>query len=915
MISLIQVSGRMLLTFETNSNRSLGRIDPTLNDALGLPDDGYFKLPPDLNTTSSLEQTTGEEAGDIDDEPLKSPRPDSDVDPWIFPQDTTPTAADLKTWNSFDVPEAHLKTTSFITEAGTDAYDSFLSSESNPCGVPSHGSYETLDPNAYSACLLAMSLGRDSVLFSWNSEKKTFQPSLPLTKIPGYSGESLVAILPLCTSCGQACRRLRSFIDKTYSSSASPPRIALANALDSVLLIIQDELGRRGLRTLSILQLQSLVRPVFRLLSYFYRLITKIRRSTNDTDLLSLIYNEAQSAEISEPVLRDTMGQILRIVSRPWTEFVEEWIGLKTEEGMRINKSGPGKGFVKVENNMWIDDQGFELEEPDYFLDSDNMPDFVPDDVAQVIFETGRNLRFLQESHPQHPMSSVGVASLATVPRLEWQYDWESITRVEEKALEYQRAVLELLQQTRDGSGNTVQHPHNSGLVQDEKLLQVFGKDEQDLQQTVLASIASLDRPIETKETWNQLSEILRGNLFNGHGKQASHTVAEFSPHWSLLPLLSFGPMVYAQARLINRECLRLLFSEHGLREHLAVQRAFQLLGNGMFSSRLTNALFNPDMETTERRSGVSRSGVTMGLRLSSRENWPPASSELRLALMGVLTESYQQEAGADNNGLPGDLSFAIRDLSTEEMEKCMDQGSLEALDFLRMSYKAPQALAPVITPASLLKYDRIFKLMLRVLRMLFVMDQLFRDIVLKTAHWANLDDVCVRFRVEANHFVTNIARYFFDTGIEQPWRRFQTWLDKIEKGLRDDSSLEKNPAIVSPKRLGEEHERTLDDIAQALLLRKRQQPVLELLEEIFTQILRFAKQSRLRAPNDDDSLEIWKLYKAFREKVEVFITVCRGMGEKAGSRSDRDAGGRSQESALAMLVLMLDMSNYYTKR
>lgn len=903
----------MVLTFDKNSKRTSDRIGPVVSDALGPPDDGYFKLPPDLDTVHRPENASVESQGTIDEESLNISLPDSDVDPWLFDQDAGPKNANLMTWDSFDVPVERLKLSGFITEAGTGAYDSFLASKSNPCGVPSHDSYETVESNSFSACLLAMSLGRDSVLFSWSSAKKTFQPSLPLTKVPGYSGESLSAILPLCTSCGQATRRLRSYIDKTYSSSASPSRVALAHALESLLLVTQDELGRRGLRTVSIIQLQSLVRPVYRLLSYFYRLITKIKRSTNDADLLSLIYNEAQSAEISEPVLRDTMGQILRIVSTPWTECVEEWIGLKPEEGMRISKSGPGRGFVKVENSTWIDDQGFELEESDYFLDSDSMPSFVPDDVAQVIFETGRNLRFLQENHHQHPMASVGAVSSVTAPRLEWHYNWDSIMRVEEKALEYQHAVLELLQQTRDDSGSMVHDPHNGVMVQNDQLLQIFGKDEQDLQQTVLASIASLDRPIETRETWDQLSEILRENLFHSQEKQGS-TVAEFSPHWSLLPLLSFGPMVYTQARLINRECLWLLFSEHGLRKHLALQRAFQLFGNGMFSSRLANALFNPDMDTTERRSGVSRSGVTMGLRLSSRENWPPASSELRLALMGVLTESYQQESGADNNGLPGDLSFAIRDLSTAEMERCMDQGSLEALDFLRMSYKPPQTLAPVITPASLVKYDRIFKLMLRVLRMLFVVDQLFRDIVLKTSHWANLDDVCVRFRVEAHHFVTNIARYFFDMGIDQTWRRFQAWLDEIEKGLQD-SGLDKKSAIVSPKRLGEEHERTLDDIAQALLLRKRQQPVLKLLEEIFTQILRFAKQSRLRAPSDDDSEEIKKLYKAFREKVEIFITVCRGLGEKAGSRNDREAGVRSQESALAMLVLMLDMSNYYTKR
>jgi hypothetical protein len=898
---------------EPNSQRAPDRISLVVGDTLSLPDDGYFKLPPDLKTEAGPEATADDEVEIVDHESLMSLRPESEADPWMFQQDTTQEAANFKTWDSFDVQAADPRPKLFITEAGSDAYDSYLASENSTCGVEPHGSHKTLNPNAYSACLLAMALGRDSVLFSWNSEKKNFQPLIPRSKPPGYSAESLSALLRLCSSCGQANRRLRSFIDKTYSSSASPPRVALANALDSLLLVVQDELGRRGLKTVSILQLQSLVRPTYRLLSYYYKLIVKIKRLVNDADLLSLIYSEAQSAEISEPVLRDTMGQILRIVSTPWTEFVEEWIGLRLEEGTRINKYGPGKGFVKVENKTWINDQGFELEEPDYVLDSENMPDFVPDDVVQAIFETGRNIRFLQESHPQHPMASISIMNSISVPRLEWQYDWESITRLEEKALQYQRAVLDLLQRTQDASGSAEKNPHSSAMVQNDGLLQVFGRDEHDLEQTMLASIANLERPMETKETWNELSTILRQNLFGSQGKRGA-SVADFSPHWSLLPLLSFGPMVHAQARLVNRECLRLLFREHGLRKHLALQRAFQLLGNGMFSSRLTNALFNPDMETTERRSGVSRSGVTMGLRLSSRDNWPPASSELRLALIGVLTESYQQENGVDDIELPGDLSFAIRDLSTEDMERCMDQESLEALDFLRMSYKPPEALNPIITPSSLVKYDRIFKLMLRVLRMLFVVDQVFRDIVLQASHWANLDDVCVRFRVEAHHFVTNIARYFFDIGIDQTWRRFQSWLDKIEKGLKD-SGLDKSAAIVSPKKLGEEHERTLDDIAQALLLRKKQKPVLKLLEEIFTQVLRFAKQSQSTAPSDHDSEEIKKMFKAFRQKVEVFLTVCRGMGEKAGSRNDREAAGRSQESSLAMLVLMLDMSNYYTKR
>ena len=75
---------------------------------------------------------------------------------------------------------------------------------------------------------------------------------------------------------------------------------------------------------------------------------------------------------------------------------------------------------------------------------------------------------------------------------------------------------------------------------------------------------------------------------------------------------------------------------------HLGLQRSFHLLGDGVFVSRLTAALFDPEQASTERERGVMRSGTGMGLRLGSRGTWPPASSELRLALMGILGDCYQ---------------------------------------------------------------------------------------------------------------------------------------------------------------------------------------------------------------------------------------------------------------------------------
>ncbi|KAJ4390028.1 hypothetical protein N0V93_007501 [Gnomoniopsis smithogilvyi] len=896
-----------------------GRVKPS---SPPVRNEGFFKPPSDLNGGSKFEPPSVGLSGNIDDVSMDDVNSEPDEDLWMNHDVAPVDSPQFKTWDGFELSQSNLRLRSFITEAGASAYDAFLASKGDQIGLQPSKSCPILEPRGFVACLLALSLGRESILFAWTPGKKVFVATLELVKIPGYSAGSLLGITRLCSWCGEAYRRLQAFVDKTYTTNATPSRVALANALDRLLLVVQDELGARGIQTRSVLQLQSLVRPVYALLSYLQRLISKIKRSTTDSALLSLVYTEAQSAELSEPFLRNTMGELLRMVSKPWTDLVEEWVGLKKEEGIPITKDGPGKGFVRVDDSMWVDDQGFELAEPDYFLDMDNMPTFVPDELAQAIFETGRNLRFIKSYHPQNPLSSHSAIAAAKAPSLEWEYDWESITRVEQKALDFHRAVSETLRKSRAMAKDAHQHVPDKLTLDNKTVLQFFGKDVASLEESVLASMALLDQPVQKPEPWDKISKIVRNQLFKI--RDGSVTVGtEFSPHWSLIPLVSFGPLIYAQARLVNRECLRLLFLEHNLREHLRLQRAFQLLGNGVFSSHLTNALFNPDMDATERQAGIGRSGGNMGLRLASRDNWPPASSELRLALMGVLQDSYvtgwkkTTSSTTEPTELPGDLSFAIRDLTPEEVEACMDPDSLEALDFLRMSYKPPSPLFPIMTPAILVKYDKIFKLLLRVLRMLFVIDQLFRDVSSAVSHWANVDNASLRFRIEAHHFVSNVARYFFDTGIEKPWHDFEVWLDKIEKNLAEKSDATVHSSTVSPDRLGERHERALDEIMTALLLKKRQQPILKLLEEIFALILRFAKKARLRAEGIEvPDQETKDLYKPFREKVEVFVTVCRGMTEKAGYGQKRDgAGGRAAENPIVMLLLMLDMSNYFAKR
>jgi hypothetical protein len=452
------------------------------------------------------------------------------------------------------------------------------------------------------------------------------------------------------------------------------------------------------------------------------------------------------------------------------------------------------------------------------------------------------------------------------------------------------------------------------------------------MEQRLLESMNQLNQPLETTSSNDSLSRIVRASLSSAGEEDAG--ASDNTPHWSLIPVLSFGGIAAVQARIVNRESLRLLFEAHGLQAHLKLQRDFQLLGNGLFCSRLSHALFDADLETAERQAGVAMEGGVMGLRLGRRDTWPPASSELRLALMGVLIEAYDSQRaaripvstriGSDDATLPGDMSFAVRDLSEEEIDKCMDPDTLEALDFLRLSYTTPPELRSIITPAHLMYYDRIFKLLLRILRMLFTVNELYRDTNSRLNTWFE-DNASYRFVRESQHFVSSIATYFLDSGVAIPWQTFERKLHSIREDL-NKPALSGETLAYSPDQLCGMHSLLLERILHALFLRKRQLPVLKLLEEMFSLILQFAKGSRLQALGKvgeaEAAFDSAKMYSELRKKLQVFITVCRGLSEKARASSKTtnegiafDDFGIGDDSLVAQLLTKLDMSDYYCRR
>lgn len=897
-----------------------------------LAKDGFFKLP-EVNDPEPNSSEDPEDAAMEFSDSQEAPELEDNSDMWMDRSGSPPKQAFLRTWEAFNtgVPQPHVPL--FLSEAGAGAYDALLSWLTDSLELANTRT-PVVETRPYFASILALSLGRESVFFAKNAEDGTFKCTLSELRVSGYSRQVLQGVEKQAMWCGSTFLRLGAFSRSSYASSVSRCAVALASTISQILQAVEYHVTVDGQFPKSLLQLQCTIKEASAILRPFKDLTARIPQDLSDEEILSLVFQEASTLECSGRYIRDILCETLRRISTPWVDSIEEWLGTRREVGMPFTKANIGetKGFVTVDVEVFTDDFGREVEDVDFRLDAAKVPQFLPSDIAESIFETGRNLRFIRSFHPNHILARSDVIVSNRPPAAEWLFDWESIKDLDKRTTQYQHRMLQAIQESRSNTTSETIHSSSSLFAPPADFrLNFFGVDQTTMEQRILESMNQLNQPFANMSSDDSLSRIVRAKLSSVGDDDA--TAADNTPHWSLVPILSFGGVAAAQARIVNRESLRLLFEAHDIQAHLKLQRDFHLLGNGLFCSRLSHALFDPDLETAERHVGVAMQGGIMGLRLGGRDTWPPASSELRLGLMGVLGEAYSYQggqkafgsakAGSDASVLPGDLSFAVRDLSEEEIDKCMNPDLLEALDFLRLSYTTPPELTSIITPIHLMHYDRIFKLLLRILRMLYVVNQMYRDTNSRLNPWFE-NSASYRFVRESQHFVSSIASYFLDSGIAIPWQAFESKLDSICVDL-NKPELSPDKSGYSPNQLRDMHSLVLERIMFALFLRKRQLPVLKLLEEIFAIILHYAKQSRLQAlgrlDESEGPFDSAKMYAALRKKLQVFITVCRGLSEKARATSKKttdaisfDDFGIGDDSLIAQLLTKLDIGDYYVR-
>lgn len=832
---------------------------------------------------------------------IETPLLEPQDDIWQIAFDLGPAkkGALFHTWEGFEKGEHVERQTSYLTELGPGAWDAALANDNTkvPAGRVVKG-------DVFLQSLWNLGLGRSSILFTFNAKLKSFEPTVSDGRMSGVSLKAAQSLTAQFAHTGNTFLYLRSFAERTFASALSiPARVALATAISSILSALEDQLGKQSGDIASFIQLQRQFAKPREILKHIARFVDATKHAKSNEQLASILYHRLLELEDGDEHIRHLSIQIVREVAKPSLELLAEWIGTKREQ---VTAPVVSRGsFVQLETNTADDDR------PEYVYRSEMMPRFISPEDGNTMYETGLSLRFLKDEHPSHPLVKLHQAETLP-PDFEWAFAWQDIEAISAKAKSFEHALRHTLLDYSKGLTDLVpvRQKEQDVLPQDSAFT--------DLETYFSESIRQLDEmPQQPMQSLPDEIQLVMADILNTKDPKP-RTFTTFAPPLSLTSSLSFRPLIEAQSKLVNAATLRLFFRSHQLRHHLTLQRQYHLFGDGVFSSLLATALFDPDRESAERLKGQMRSGVHMGLQLGSRSSWPPASSELRLALRGVLSESYYSSSlyqsllssgvkaqtnttisGRDNDELPGQLNFAIRNLTEAEQAKVMDPDALPALDFLRLQYVPPTPLHLIITTASLEKYDVVFKFLLRLQRMLFVVAHLPRQ----------LRDVSSRqFRTEAHHFITMLATYVFQTGIASHWHDFDFLVTTLETRINDEDAASEYGTRVTQgiASLRDAHEKCLDSIMFSLFLRKRQRKILALVDEIFELVLLFAKMQRAGTEVGESAKD---LYGKLKGKVRVFLSVCRGLGGKKGYGGGE---GTAEEDSMERLVLGMEGNGYF---
>ncbi|KAK8217342.1 hypothetical protein M8818_001595 [Zalaria obscura] len=808
----------------------------------------------------------------------------------------------LRTWEGF-LDEQHAEPVSaYLSEVGPGVFDAALQQEEKGTAAAS-ASDDVLQPAFVLRCLFSLALGRASVLFQWNDEKAVFEDTLENVRVSGCSALCSQSLIQRVKGLGNTTMELRNHVLRTYAAkSPLPAYVALAGCLEVILNAADKHLTSQAAVVRSFVAFESAIQVPDQLLHLFSTLLHETKSARSDHEVANEVYHMAQHSSGLSNAIQSIYADVLARVSEPWLTSLKNRVGLGDAKYASPDPVLPD--FLDLVNGPSDSTNGHRISAADIVSPAD----------SQCVEEIHAGLEILNACAPEHPLlfsgsyTSTGVrGQQSAYPDLE-----RTLQRAKQYELELQGAINKYASGSRSATKETteLQTPARSAQPADEN--DAWLDDER--QKQFLAAIGA--RCVQTPGTGTEavtedglLDQLLK--LFQEGDQEDDYSLDVSVAPLAQSPLVSLQPYLDVQSQAVNSSVLRLLFKECRLREHLSLQRSFHFFGNGVFLERLSSALFSADLDTAERMTGKVRTPSAMGLRLDVRDGarWPPASSELRLSLMGILSESYKpNHTGSEHNksqDLPGGLSFSIRELPEADIERVLDPGSIYALDFLRLQYAAPHPVNSVITADSLQKYDEIFRFLLRLLRVTHLttlMKASIAGIYSATAPGSGHDGI--GFATEAHHIMSTLHSHFFAIGISAPWATLDRELAHVEETLdKTDAST------MGLQALRQLHDAMLDSVRTRLLQRRKQEKLLNSVNSIFTIILQASRSLQDQQVGSD----MRSLRERLTSEARTLVKLLEEASDKALKRRAADKKEKEDLETFNILRLRLDMSGYYS--
>ena len=799
---------KIFQSLQLNEPSGLASKHPNDNLFEGLLDD--FDLPPleDIPAHAGMENdhfllNLNAKPDAETDTSQDSPTEEHDV--WDLEAElpTLPSEPRLHTWEAFQLKGDQPTNPVHLSEAGDSAFNAVFQQREQSTGIIQH------DVTLRACCSLV--LGRSSTLFRWDPVKMSFAPVLERVALSGLSLTGSHSLVKQFINTGTSFRQLHTFATQ-FSVKDCTAMVALRRSVGDLLDHVERHICGQLSSIRSLLQLQQVVdRPCY-ILKYISSLILRFRHARTDEALISMLSDEVTSLAEGGSVLIGTMKQFLVLVSMPWLQTLAEDVGLASDP--QTNRSSVRLELTASTNQPGLPGVHFLMAE----------------DVRNIS-SVRHSISLLRQHVPNHPLVRPDASILERdVLDVVSRCDPEEIMR---KADEYKNRMSAAVSR------------HCRGLKCDGVLTPVVD-DPIEIETTIsadqgpfafssLEDIAVLDDDAAQEASSEaQVYSRLRTNLDVVLAVNEEELVSDVLQLSSDL-LAPLRPFIDLQTTLVNGAVMNYIFDTYRLRDHLELHRSYHLFGNGDFVTRLATALFSGDVQTAERKRGNIPTSETMGLRLDSRESqrWPPASSELRLTLLNVLSESYAPNTPhEDNIQLPGGLSFAIRELTDAEIDRVMDPTSIYALDFLRLQYTPPAPIADIFTAVIAQHYDFIFRTLLVHVRVLHATSQLSmfcNKYKPQSPSSVGNQTAIRRFAWKARQLSTTIFSHFTDTVIAEAWNSFSERLDE----LQPRQEAEQVPQSVDLHTITCLHETCLDEIRSKMFLRHKHAKVRSVLEEL----------------------------------------------------------------------------------